>query len=49
MIFHILGIVFIFGLALLLGVFSVVRGLYTPGTFPAPRIPSDCGGRPRRV
>jgi hypothetical protein len=41
MICHILVTVFFFGFALLLGILSVVRGLYALSIFQPPLIPSD--------
>jgi hypothetical protein len=45
MMFHILVTVFFFGLALLMGIASVMRGLYVSSTFQAPLMPGDCGSR----
>ena len=41
MIFNILVTVFLFGLALLISILSVMRGLYALGTYQPPLIPSD--------
>jgi hypothetical protein len=42
MIFPILLTVFFLGLALLMGIISVVRGLHASSAFQTPLIPDDC-------
>jgi hypothetical protein len=58
MIFHILVTVFFFGFALLIGILSVMRGLYSFNICQPPLMPSDSAARvsldedreqPRRV
>jgi hypothetical protein len=45
MIFHILVTVFFFGFALLIGILSLMRGLYSFSVCQPPLIPSDTAAR----